>query len=85
MSFTAYTADDLDGAGSSFRWHCGSVIQGLSIWPLHIRFGVDTPPGRLFSPYLECKVARRRLVVHVPADKVILASVHCMYRGRVDA
>lgn len=22
MSFTAYTADDLDGAGSSFRWHC---------------------------------------------------------------
>lgn len=25
MSLTAYTLDDLDGAGSSLRWHCERV------------------------------------------------------------
>ena len=58
--------------------HTGPVNMAVA------HFAVDTPPGRLFSPYLECKVARRRLVVHVPAGRGILASVHCMYRGRVD-
>lgn len=47
--------------------------------PLRFHFGFDTPPWRLFSPYLECKVARRRLVVHVPAGKNIFASVHCLH------
>ena len=27
MSLTAYTLDDLDGAGSSLRWHCGRASE----------------------------------------------------------